>query len=656
MSPLITLLSYSFSADQDAGTAEGVRLAKVPPKERVSDTLTEEPAARTQSSTQEEQTPREQIAAIPKEQRAFKPYGSAEEAMYDKSPIVGMEGPAGTGKSRTYLEKIHLLMEMYPGARALIARKTRESISEAALYTFEEKVVPEGHPILTGPARSHRTTYSYPNGSMIVVCGLDKPKKIMSTEFDVAYVQEAVECDEEDFELISTRLRNGVIPYNQLIFDCNPDKPTHWLWQRAQAGALPMHKSHHEDNPTLWEEAPASVQQTGPDPRWPERSPDGRVGRWTPQGVQYLKKLDQLTGARFKRLRLGLWVSSEGGVYEDEWEADTSTLHPSLRSNLLPEDSTPPPRHWRRVWGVDFGFTAPAVVQKWAVDPDERLEMYRELYHTHMLIEDVAREVLADAGWSYNPGPDGPDVGVHVPTRNDPDPLPEAVVCDTDAEGSMTFEKHSGLRVTNAYKGISDGIDAVKTRMKPAGDGRPRLRIRRGAVIRRDTLLKEQSKPQCTAEEVDGYVWAPEATGLARTSRGRGERPVGKDDHGMDTMKYIVCYVDGVRGQLRASDVSEASGAMMSIAGAPGAQADGHAPKAVMGVAAVPMAGRTQQVRPFERAGAANLDQELAFKLGGTRQMQNGDGTRGGGGRRHGRRSQPASTGFMIGPNGTRKF
>jgi hypothetical protein len=500
-------------------------------------------------------------------QKEFRPHGTAAVALYDRSPIVGMSGPAGTGKSRLWLEKLHMLCEKYPGCRALITRKTRESISEAALYTFEEKVVPAGHPILDGARRSHRTHYQYPNGSMVIVCGLDKPQKIMSTEFDIAYIQENTETSKADNEIVLTRLRNGVVPYQQLLFDCNPDRPTHWIYQAAMKGEFPMYPSFHEDNPTLWEEAPPHVQAeraaAHPDDlarratdEWPCVSPDGRVGVYTPEGRAYLSKLDSMTGVRYKRLRLGLWVAAEGGVYEDEWDL---SLHLAPPMPLPPVD-------WRRVWAVDFGFTAPIVIQSWAIDPDGRMDMYRELYQTHTLVEDAAKEFLASAGWSYSE-----DCG-HVRTRDDADELPEAVVCDTDAEGTATFEKHTGLRCVPAYKGIADGVQAVRARLRITPDGRPRLRYCRGSLLRRDPSLKEQGKPQCTAEEVDGYVWdlRPENGRSAASAVKRAEVPLGVDDHGMDTTRYVVCYVDHVVGPVKAVDVAQAAGAFGStIVGVP---------------------------------------------------------------------------------------
>lgn len=499
-------------------------------------------------------------------QRAFRPYGSAYKVLYCKDPVFGVAGPAGTGKSRTCLEKLHILAEKYPGCRLLIARKTRESLSEAALFTYEDKVLPDGHPVnAESIRRSHRQQYLYPNGSLIVVCGLDKPQKIMSTEYDVVYVQEATECEEADFEMLSTRLRNGVVPYQQLMFDCNPAEPEHWVYQRSLQGRWRLIESVHEDNPTLWEQAPPDVVATCDE--WPLTSPDGRTGRYTKFGQTYLERLDGLTGARYMRLRLGKWAGAEGQIYGGfghihQW-ADGDGKAPW-------GDSHRPPSSWKRIWVVDFGFTAPMIVQKWAMDSDGRGWMYQEFYHSGVLVEDAAEEALGSSGWVAVKGSDG-RVETLLPSEAFPDPLPQYVVMDWDAEDRATFEKHTGLKCKHAIKNISGGLQAVASRLKaPAPGVLPRVMFRLNASIRTDLDLRETMKPTCTIEEFGGYVWDPTAK--------KGERPLGKNDHGMDATRYFVADQDGVTdSEIKAADIPQAALAEgRLVVGVPTPRRSGH--------------------------------------------------------------------------------
>lgn len=422
-------------------------------------------------------------ASIPTRCEPYRPLGAARTLLLCREPEVLLSGPAGTGKSRACLEKLHLCALKYPGMRGLIARKTRASLSQAGLVTLEEKVFPPGSRLTEGPARAGRRSYLYPNGSEIVLAGLDRPSRIMSAEYDLCYVQEAIELAEEDWESLSTRLRNGRMPYQQLLADTNPAGPNHWLKRRCDAGRTRLLESRHEDNPAM-----------------------------TPA---YLEALERLTGARYHRLRHGRWVQSEGVVY-DEWDA---ALH---LTDHLPRGDV------RCVWSFDFGFTHPLVWQAWLLDGDGRMTLARELYATQMLVEDAAAEIRrltrADEGGDARLG------------------RPEVVLCDHDAEDRRTLERHLDCRTIRAYKRISPGIQAVKSRLRPAADGRPRLFLWTGAPVRRDAGRVEAGKPASTREEMDLYVWAAE----------RGE-PVKEHDHGLDALRYAVAEVDGVgRKTLRA--------------------------------------------------------------------------------------------------------
>jgi PBSX family phage terminase large subunit len=431
----------------------------------------------------------------------YRPRGAARELFSCKDPEILLAGPAGTGKSRAGLEKLFALAEKYPGMRGAIVRKTRESLSEAALVTWEEKVVPPDHPSIKGIQRRMRQVYVFPNRSEIAVGGMDKATKILSTERDIIYVQEATELDEDDWEILTTRLRNGVIPYQQLIGDCNPDRPSHWLYQRCLKGLTRLIESRHEDNPTLWDE---------------------KADAWTVQGSLYIERLDRLTGARKSRLRFGRWVASEGTVYED-WDPQEHVF-PNKHVVL---DTLP--RSWTRYWAVDFGFENPFVSQCWAVDEDGRLYLEWEIYKTHTLVEDHAIQMLEAAGAKAVDG----KIDWSNALR------PSAIVCDHDAEGRATLEKHLQMPTYPAEKAIEDGIQAVAARLRKAEDGKPRIFLRKGCVVSEDSSLLESKKPTCTAVEFDGYAWHKGTDGKPLK-----EEPIDVDNHGLDATRYMVMFLD----------------------------------------------------------------------------------------------------------------
>lgn len=397
--------------------------------------------------------------------------------------------------------------------RGLIARKTLSSLGTTALVTWRTHVTPEalaaGTMAFYGGSSQEAPQYRYENGSVINIGGMDKATRIMSSEYDLVYVQEAIELVEEDWEAITTRLRNGVLPYQQLLADTNPAEPTHWLKARCDRGACRLYDSRHEENPVLFGE-------------------DGRV---TEAGAAYMAKLDALTGVRYLRLRKGLWVAAEGVIYED-WSPAVHLVDP----RPIPDD-------WPRFWAVDFGYVNPFVCQMWAEDPDGQLILYREIYRTKRLVEDHARDIMAcvsvpDPHHTPRPG------DVVASGRTWTEPKPRAIVCDHDAEGRATLARQLNLPTKAADKAVLDGIQRFQARLRPRADGRPGLVIMRDALVYRDPELVDAKKPTCTAEEIPGYVWLIRPSTGTTTQKTGKEEPLKENDHGCDTGRYLVMYRD----------------------------------------------------------------------------------------------------------------
>lgn len=457
--------------------------------------------------------------------RTYEPHGSALEVFRRREPEVLMSGPAGTGKSRACLEKVHAICLKTPGVRALAVRKTGKSLASTGLVTYREHVAAEsiaaGHVKWFGGSQQEPASYRYANGSVLVVGGMDDPTKIMSAEYDVAYAQEATELTVKDWEAITTRLRNGRISFQQLIADCNPAQPTHWLKTRCDRGQTVMITCRHEDNPRLY-----------------------RGGLWTTEGQAYIAKLDALTGVRKNRLRYGQWVAAEGLIYE-HFDPSVHVIDPFAI-----------PANWVRWWTIDFGFTNPFVLQWWAEDPDGRLYLYREIYRTQTLVEDHAKHALrlvrrcAQCCGSTDAGHDCHDC--KTCRLEWTEPKPRAIICDHDAEDRATLERHLGLSTKAAKKTVSDGIQATQVRYKVAGDGRPRLYIVRGALVERDPALEEARKPTCTEEEIPGYVWDRGTEAQQAADKPPKEAPVKVNDHGCDAKRYMVAERDlGGRPNIR---------------------------------------------------------------------------------------------------------
>ena len=424
----------------------------------------------------------------------FEPRGACRDAFLSRASEVLVSGPAGTGKSRALLEKIHFMAMANPNSRYLLVRKTQASLQSTGLVTWRKFVINEA--LLSGEVTYYggSTTeqgYYYKNGSVVVTGGMDKPSKVMSSEYDVIYVQEAIELNETDWEHLLSRLRNGSVSFQQIIGDTNPAEPTHWLNQRCTSGRTKMFTSLHTDNPVLYED-----------------------GVLTTRGADYMAKLDGLTGVRRSRLLDGRWTAAEGIIYEDY----SPTLH-------LIDEMPKGWESWTRYWSIDFGTTNPFVCQCWAEDHDGRLYLYREFYRTQRTVHAHAREILS----------------VVAPEGEWIEPKPRAIICDHDLGERLQLEADTGLSTIAAHKDVIPGIQAVQQRMQLAADGNPRLFLRRDALVRRDKDLVDRRMPTCTQDELPGYVWD-----------GTKEKPVKEDDHGCDALRYMVAYRDlGSRPRVR---------------------------------------------------------------------------------------------------------
>lgn len=411
----------------------------------------------------------------------FSPRGGALKLWLSKAHEVMLAGPAETGKTWATLQKLDALMWKYPNAQGAIVRKSYASMHSTVLRTYR-RIIGKNSPIKAYGGEKPEW-FDYPNGSRIFVGGMDNPQKVLSGERDVIYVNQAEEMELNDWETLTTRStgRGSVMPYTQMIGDCNPGPSSHWIKHRD---TLQVFESRHEDNPTLFDES----------------------GEITEQGKRTLAILDALTGVRYKRLRLGLWVGAEGMVYE-EWNSDVHLIDPFEI-----------PRSWRRYRVIDFGFTNPFVCLWCAEDNDGRLYLYREIYQTHRLVEDVTPEII-----SLSEGEAISDT-----------------ISDHDAEDRATAERH-GLHTTAANKEVSPGIQAVQARLRVQADGKPRLFIFKNARVHpADETLEEKHKPLCTAEEFDSYVWAK-----SMHSDKVKEEPRKQDDHGLDALRYLVYHLDG---------------------------------------------------------------------------------------------------------------
>jgi phage terminase large subunit len=234
----------------------------------------------------------------------------------DTSPILLLTGSAGGGKSRLAGEMIHRDMLRYSGAQGVILRKTRESMNNSTVLSFDLQILQQDKRVHHNRGQ-HR--FEYDNGSMIAYGGMkddEQREQIRSIGLaggvDRVWLEEANRFEEADFNELLARMRGIATPYTQIILTTNPDAPSHWIKERLiDQGQASCYFSGAADNTYL-----------------PE---------------QYTASLQQMTGIQAMRLREGKWILAEGAIYPN-WDMDNVSAEAEYNADLP------------MFWGVDDGY------------------------------------------------------------------------------------------------------------------------------------------------------------------------------------------------------------------------------------------------------------------------------------------------------------
>lgn len=297
-----------------------------------------------------------------------------------------LSGPAETGKTWAALWRLDSLLRSTPRVKATLARKIQSTIYGTVLVTWEaiqELRAALGYPRAMAFGGEKPQWYSYPNGSRLWVGGLDNPQKILSSERDFIYINQAEEVSLQDWEYCITRAtgRGAVVEDTMVFGDCNPGSEDHWILKRA---TLKVFYSKHKDNPSLYTDS----------------------GELTKQGVKSIAALQSLTGIRKKRLYEGQWVGAEG-LYFENFDPELGGLH-VIEPHSIPGDAL--------IWGaLDWGYKHPLAFGLFT-ENDDGIELIWEHVQHKMMIPHHCRairrglEMLEIGDWRLNEIVAGHDV------------------------------------------------------------------------------------------------------------------------------------------------------------------------------------------------------------------------------------------------------
>ena len=185
-------------------------------------------------------------------------------------------------------------------------------------------------------------------GGVIMLRNLDDASKYMSTEFAAEFVDELTKNTENTFEDLRFRLRYPGIDEIKFVGATNPGEIGHGWVKKLWVSPDPNNPDNEQDRFFF---VPAKVQ-------------DNKFIVLE----QYLKQLESMPEQKRKAWLEGSWDIIKGQVFT-EWSDSKHVITPFK----IPDD-------WKRYGAIDLGWNKPMSAGWFAVDPNGRSYLYRELY------------------------------------------------------------------------------------------------------------------------------------------------------------------------------------------------------------------------------------------------------------------------------------
>lgn len=171
-------------------------------------------------------------------------------------------GSAGSGKSYTIAQRIVIRCCNEP-MRVLVCRRYGTTLRNSCFSLFKEIIAKWKLGKWVIPRESDMTI-NFPNGSQIIMCGLDDEQKLLSiNNISTVWIEEAFEVEKDKIEQLNLRMR-GEAANQQLFLSWNPISKNHWLYdytvKNPPENSVFIH-STYRDNPFLNDEYVAALDE-----------------------------------------------------------------------------------------------------------------------------------------------------------------------------------------------------------------------------------------------------------------------------------------------------------------------------------------------------------------------------------------------------------
>ena len=203
-------------------------------------------------------------------------------------------GSAGSGKSYTIAQRIIIRCTKEP-IRVLVCRRYATTLRNSCFALFKE-ILTKWQLLPYVKVKETDMSITFPNGSQIIMVGLDTEEKLLSlTNISTVWVEEAYEVEKSKVEQLNLRMR-GTAANQQLILSWNPISKHSWLYEftvkNPPENSVFIH-STYKDNPFL-----------------------------NPEYVQALEEMEIRNPEKYRVYGRGEWGVDSSGLVIKNWKSE----------------------------------------------------------------------------------------------------------------------------------------------------------------------------------------------------------------------------------------------------------------------------------------------------------------------------------------------
>ena len=367
---------------------------------------------------------------------------NAKQVQFLKSTALycGYGGARGGGKSHAVrIDAVRGALK-YPGIKILIVRRRYTDLQGNYVEPLNKLL-----PSTIAEYNSQLHQYYFINGSTIKLGHFQSyaqaADEYQGQEFDWIFMDEATQFTEQEFRLLGGCLRGVNNIPKKFRLTMNPGGVGHRWVKRLfidRQFKTDCANPEENENPDDYEFIQALVT-------------DNTALMKSNGGKQYLAMLSSLPENIRNAHRYGDW-DALGGNYFPEFQTATHVCEPFVI-----------PPSWARYRAFDYGLDALAVLW-FAIAPNGRVYMYRELKKSGLIVSDAAQEILSNTG-----------VNEKIVTTYAPDDIWSRQK-DTGKTMAEVFLSN-GVAIVKASRSRVQGWLQVKEFLAPMDDGKPKLMV-----------------------------------------------------------------------------------------------------------------------------------------------------------------------------------